>query len=94
MSDRPSTSSVRTWVLRDGGLPLEERTVELSLEPIIIDDTPGRQALFFAFDGPVRYKGVTLNSSGGGGQSRGRPSGLQHKRAERSCLRSPDLCAT
>jgi hypothetical protein len=52
MSDQPTTSSVRTWVLRDGGLPLEERTVELGLEPKIIDDTPDRQALFFSFDGP------------------------------------------
>ena len=52
MSGQPSTSSVRTWVLRDGGLPLEETTVELGLEPIIIDDTPDRQALFFVFDGP------------------------------------------
>ena len=52
MSDQPSASSVRIWVLREGGLPLEERTVELGLEPIIIDDTPDRQALFFTFDGP------------------------------------------
>ena len=52
MADQPTTRSVRTWVLRDGGLPLEERTVELGLEPIIIDDTPDRQALFFVFDGP------------------------------------------
>ena len=52
MSGQPSTASVRTWVLRGGGLPLEEATVELGEEPRIIDDTPGRQALFFAFDGP------------------------------------------
>jgi hypothetical protein len=63
MSDQPTTSSVRTWVLRDGGLPLEERTVELSLEPIIIDDTPGRQALFFAFDGPG-VLGLRADSTG------------------------------
>jgi hypothetical protein len=52
MPDQPRNGSVRTWVLRDGGLPLEERTVELGLEPIIIDDTPDRQALFFTFAGP------------------------------------------
>jgi hypothetical protein len=52
MSDQPRTGSVRTWVLRDGGLPLKETIVELREEPIIIDDTPGRQALFFVFDGP------------------------------------------
>jgi hypothetical protein len=32
MSDQPIRSSVRTFVLRDGGLPLEERTIELGLE--------------------------------------------------------------
>jgi hypothetical protein len=52
MSDQPSRSSLRIWVLRGAGLPLEERTVELALEPIVIDDTPDRQSLFFAFDGP------------------------------------------
>jgi hypothetical protein len=52
VADQPSTGSVRTWVLRDGGLPLEEAVVELSEEPIVIDDTPDRQALFFTFDGP------------------------------------------
>jgi hypothetical protein len=52
MSDPPSTSSVRTWVLRVGGHPLQERTIEVGLEPIVIDDTPDRQALFFTFDGP------------------------------------------
>ena len=52
MSDQPIASNVRVWVLRDGGLPLEERTVELGLEPVVIDDTPGRRALFFVFDGP------------------------------------------
>jgi hypothetical protein len=52
VSGQPIRSSIRTFVLRDGGLPLEERTVELGLEPIVIDDTPDRQALFFTFDGP------------------------------------------
>lgn len=52
MSGQPTTSTVRTWVLRDGGLPLEEAIVELGEEPIVIDDTPDRKALFFAFDGP------------------------------------------
>ena len=52
MTDQRTMSSVRTFVLREGGLPLEERTVELGLEPIVIDDTPDRQALFFTFDGP------------------------------------------
>jgi hypothetical protein len=52
LSDQPMRSSIRTFVLRDGGLPLEERTVELGLEPIVIDDTPDRQAFFFTFDGP------------------------------------------
>ena len=52
MSDQPIRSSIRTFVLRDGGLPLEERTVELGLKPIVIDDTPDRQAFFFTFDGP------------------------------------------
>lgn len=52
MSDQPRTGSIRTFVLRDGGLPLEERTVELGWRAVIVDDTPGRQALFFTFDGP------------------------------------------
>jgi hypothetical protein len=52
VSDQPIRSSIRTFVLRDGGLPLEERTVELGPEPIMIDDTPDRQAFFFTFDGP------------------------------------------
>ena len=52
MSDHPFTSSIRIFVLRDGGLPLAERTVELGQEPTVIDDTPDRQALFFTFDGP------------------------------------------
>jgi hypothetical protein len=63
MSDQPTTSSVRTWVLRDGGVPLEERTVELGLEPKIIDDTPDRQALFFSFDGPG-VLGLRANATG------------------------------
>jgi hypothetical protein len=52
VSDQPIRSSIRTFVLRDGGLPLKERTVELGLEPIVVDDTPDRKALFFTFDGP------------------------------------------
>jgi hypothetical protein len=52
MSDQPNTSSLRIWVLRGAGLPLEEHTVELGLKPTVVDDTPDRQSLFFAFDGP------------------------------------------
>jgi hypothetical protein len=63
MSDQPRTGSVRIWVLRDGGLPLGERTVELGLEPILIDDTPDRQALFFTFDGPG-VLGLRANTTG------------------------------
>jgi hypothetical protein len=63
MSDQPIRSSVRTFVLRDGGLPLEERTIELGLEPIVIDDTPDRQALFFTFDGPG-ILGLRANATG------------------------------
>ena len=46
MSDEPIRSNIRTFVLRDGGLPLEERTVELGLEPIVIDDTPRPTGVF------------------------------------------------
>jgi|HubBroStandDraft_6_1064221.scaffolds.fasta_scaffold2272643_2 hypothetical protein len=67
MADQPSTSSVRTWVLRDGGLPLEERTIELGLEPIVIDNTPDRQALFFTFDGPG-VLGLRANRTGNQGR--------------------------
>jgi hypothetical protein len=67
MSGQPSTASVRTWVLRGGGLPLEEATVELGEEPRIIDDTPGRQALFFAFDGPG-ILGLRADASGNQGR--------------------------
>jgi hypothetical protein len=63
LSDQPMRSSIRTFVLRDGGLPLEERTVELGLEPIVIDDTPDRQALFFTFDGPG-ILGLRANATG------------------------------
>jgi hypothetical protein len=63
MPDQPIASSVRTWVLRDGGLPLEERTVILGLEAVVIDDTPDRQALFFAFDGPG-VLGLRANGTG------------------------------
>jgi hypothetical protein len=52
MSGQPTMGNVRTWVLREGSLPLKESVVELGEEPIVIDDTPGRKALFFAFDGP------------------------------------------
>jgi hypothetical protein len=52
MADQPTSSSVRTWVLRESGVPLKEAVVELGLEPILIDNTPDRQALFFVFDGP------------------------------------------
>ena len=63
MSDQPRTGSVRIWVLRDGGLPLGERTVELGLEPIVIDNTPDRRALFFTFDGPG-VLGLRANTTG------------------------------
>jgi hypothetical protein len=63
MTDQPTMSSVRTFVLREGGLPLEERTIELGLEPIIIDNTPDRQALFFTFDGPG-VLGLRANATG------------------------------
>jgi hypothetical protein len=63
MTDQPTMSSVRTFVLREGGLPLEERTIELGLEPIVIDDTPDRQALFFTFDGPG-VLGLRANATG------------------------------
>ena len=63
MSDQPSTTSVRTWVLRNGGHPLQERTVEIGREPIVIDDTPDRQAFFFSFDGPG-VLGLRANTTG------------------------------
>jgi hypothetical protein len=63
MSDQPNTSRLRIWVLRGAGRPLEEHTVELGLEPIVIDDTPDRQSLFFAFDGPG-VLGLRADSTG------------------------------
>jgi hypothetical protein len=48
----PRTGSIRTFVLRNNGLPLEERTVELGWKAVLVDDTPDRQAFFFTFDDP------------------------------------------
>ena len=63
VSDQPTRSTIRTFVLRKGGHPLEERTIELGLKPVIIDDTPDRQALFFTFDGPG-VLGLRANATG------------------------------
>ena len=52
MSDQLRKGSIRTFVLRDNGLPLKESTVHLGWKAVIVDDTPDRQALFFTFDGP------------------------------------------
>lgn len=52
MSDQLRTGSIRTFVLRANGVPLEESTVDLGWKAVIVDDTPHRQALFFTFDGP------------------------------------------
>ena len=52
MSDQVRKGSIRTFVLRDRGLPLEESTIDLGWRAVIVDDTPHRYALFFTFDGP------------------------------------------
>ena len=52
MSDQLRKGSIRTFVQRDNGLPLEESTVDLGWRAVIVDDTPHRHALFFTFDGP------------------------------------------